>query len=374
MICLTILAIGLVVFIAVTPQGKTTFHTILFVSEVLELPVKAQSWFTDRPIRKEISYPIPNGQGIADIYHLPDSKPKAAVLLFLGANAAGRDDPSVVLLGNALSRAGIVTMFHWSPTMALENNIDPGEIENLVWAFSHLQSQPYVDPDRVGIGGFCVGASFALIAASDTRIAREVSFVNAFGPYYNAEDLLIQAASRTRYYRTSVEPWNPDRLTLSVLANEITKVLPDSDDRQLLNDVFVHGNQASEQDIAGLSKQGLLGYNLLRGVSSRDEARELFLELPKEFHDELEAVSPKAHISNLSSTVLILHDQDDNLVPSSESRRLFEKLSESENEVRYTELMTFDHVRPTTRGSIKELSVEGYKLFRHMYSILRIAN
>ncbi|MQF68917.1 hypothetical protein FIM12_01085 [SAR202 cluster bacterium AD-804-J14_MRT_500m] len=369
-----ILAISLLVFMVVTPQGKTTFHTILFVAEVLELPVKAQSWFTDQPIRREISYPIPNGKGLADVYRLPDSKPRAAVLLFLGANAAGRDDRSVVSLGNALSRAGMVTMFHWSDTMALENNIDPQEIENLVWAFKHLQLQPYVDPERVGLGGFCVGASFALIAASDTRIASGVSFVNAFGPYYNAEDLLIQAASRTRYYQNSVEPWNPDRLTLAVLANEITKVIAESDDRRLLNSVFVQGEQPSEQDISGLSKQGLIAYNLLRGVSSRDEARELFLELPKQFHDELATVSPKSHIANLSSTVLILHDRDDKLVPSAESRRLFDNLSESGKEVRYTELMTFDHVRPTTGAGIKELGFEGYKLFKHMYSILRIAH
>ena len=50
------------------------------------------------------------GVGIADIYRIPDGKKRAAVLLFLGANAAGRDDKDVVKLGDALpgtvSRSG----------------------------------------------------------------------------------------------------------------------------------------------------------------------------------------------------------------------------------------------------------------------------
>ncbi len=82
-------------------------------------------------------------------------------------------------LGDALARAGFVTMFYWSPTMALNYDIDSREIENLVWAFKYLRAQDFVDQERVGMGGFCVGASFTLVAASDSRISDEVHFVNA---------------------------------------------------------------------------------------------------------------------------------------------------------------------------------------------------
>ena len=51
-------------------------------------------------------------------------------------------------------------------------------------AFQYLKSREYVDSNRVGMGGFCVGASFALVAAADPRIRRDVVFVNAFGPYF----------------------------------------------------------------------------------------------------------------------------------------------------------------------------------------------
>ena len=98
-----------------------------------------------------------------------------------GANAAGRDDADVVNLGNALSRAGFVVMIHWSPTMGLQANVDPEEVENLVWAFKYLREQDYVDPERVGMGGVSVGGSFVMVAASDHRINDEVLFINPFG-------------------------------------------------------------------------------------------------------------------------------------------------------------------------------------------------
>ena len=160
-------------------------------------------------MRHEVHYPSSEGTTVADVYRPDDKRRHAAVVLFLGANAAGRDDEDVVNLGNALARAGYVVMFHWSPTMALRANIEPAETGNLVWAFQYLSEREYVDLDRVGLGGFCVGASFALVAAADPGIRDDVHFVNAFGPYYDARTLLLQAASRSVVYdgeRNTVGP------------------------------------------------------------------------------------------------------------------------------------------------------------------------
>ena len=45
-----------VLFIVATPQGRTGFHTALFVSQMLDLPVKPQSWFTDEPLRQKVCH------------------------------------------------------------------------------------------------------------------------------------------------------------------------------------------------------------------------------------------------------------------------------------------------------------------------------
>ena len=124
-------------------------------------------------------------------------------------------------------------MFHWSPTMGLHKNIDYAEVDNLVHAFQYLQSLDYVDNRKIGIGGFCIGASFALVAATDPRIRDDVVFVNAFGPYFDAKDLFYQITSRSWIYGTQTSPWNPDSLTLQVFANELIETLEDSENVEL---------------------------------------------------------------------------------------------------------------------------------------------
>ena len=59
----------------------------------------------------------------------------------------------------------MATMFYWSPIMA-EGRMEPEDIHNLVAAYQFLSSQDFIDPSRVGIGGFCVGASYSIMAAT----------------------------------------------------------------------------------------------------------------------------------------------------------------------------------------------------------------
>ena len=361
----------LTLFIALTPQGRTGFHTALFVSQVLELPIKPQTWFTDEPLRHEAHYPSSDGTTVADVYRPADEKPHAAVVLFLGANAAGRDDPEVINLGNALARAGYVAMFHWSPTMALQANIEPAETGNLVWAFQYLTEREYVDPDRAGLGGFCVGASFALVASADPRISDNVYFVNAFGPYFDARELLLQAASRSVIYDGERTPWEPDSLTMRVLANELIETVDDPSDVDALTRRYMHNQALSDEEVNSLSPQARTVAALLDGTTP-EQAEVLYGDLPEDFRRDLTGISPSAHVDDIEARLLVLHDRHDRLVPAAESRRLL-AATEDRGDVRYTEVLSFEHVRPSG-GGIGALLGEAFRLYRHMYDIIRIAH
>ena len=367
---LVVLGALLTLFIAVTPQGKAGFHTILFVSQVLDIGVKPQEWFTDEPLRHEVHYQSSDGSTVADVYRPADGRPRAAVVLFLGANAAGRDDPDVVNLGNALARAGYVTMFHWSPTMALRANIEPAETGNLVWAFQYLSEREYVDPERAGLGGFCVGASFALVAAADPAIRDDVYFVNAFGPYFDAETLLLQVASRSVLYDGARTPWEPDSLTMRVLANELIETLGEPSDIDALTRRYMDNQALSPEEVNALSPQAKTVAALLDGTTP-EEAAALYSELPADFRRDLASISPSSHVNNIEARLLVLHDRNDRLVPAAESRRLVDSVQDR-SEVRYTEVLAFEHVRPSG-GGIGDLLAEALRLYRHMYSIIRIA-
>ena len=366
LLVVALLAAALAVFITATPQGKAASRAALFVPQILDVSFKPQPWFTGDPVRHEVTYPQENGVGVADIYRLPDGQRRAAVLLFLGANAAGRDDKDVVNLGEALARAGFVVMFHWSPTMALQHNIDPVEIDNLVRAFQFLERQEWVDPERVGIGGFCVGASFALVAAADPRISGRVRFVNAFGPYFDARDLLLQVVTRSRLDQGVRSPWQPDPLTLKVFANELIETLDDPADVALLTGVYLTGVPAS---LSALTPAGQAIRRLIDGVPPA-EAAELYDALPVDFREAMDRISPSRYVNDIQAELLVLHDRDDRLVPSAESRRLAAAMRERGG-VRYTELLSFEHVRPTSGAGAWQLVKEGFKLYRHMYGVMR---
>ena len=361
----------LTLFIVLTPQGRTGFHTVLFVSQTLETPIKPQSWFTADSLRQEVHYQTADGAAVADIYRLTDGKPRAAVLLSLGANETGRADASVVNLGHALARAGYVVMFHWSPTMGLHANIDPAEPEKLVRAFQFLEGRDYVDRERVGLGGFCVGASLALVAASDPRIRDRVHFVNVFGPFFDAESLFLQAASRAVLYEGESTPWEPDSLTLRVMASKLIESLDNSTDADILTRFYLEDETATRAELAALSPSGRTVNSLLDGVEPH-EAATLYSTLPSSFREDLARVSPSSHVDGIRARLLVMHDRDDQVVPIAESRRLL-RATRDRIDVRYTEFLAFDHVRPGAGGMFTRLG-QAVRLYRHMYDIIRIAS
>ena len=368
-----VLLVAVVSLATVFPQLPTGFHTALFVTQVLNVPVKPQVWFTQAPVRQEITYERPDGLGEADVYYIPDGKRRAALLVFLGANAAGRDDADVVNFGNALARAGYVPMFSWSPTMGLQNNVDPAEIENLVLAFQHLRGLDYVDPDRLGMAGFSVGGSFVMVAASDPRIRDDVAFINAFGAYYDARDFFVQIASSTKRSGDTVERWDVDRLTRRVFTNELIEVAPTEAERNILTRRYVDNAEVAQAELDGLDGAANISRLLLDGTSP-EEAGELLNQMPADFLEELDGISPSNHINNFENRLLVMHDVGDPLIPVGESRRLVETLqSQGRQDMRYTETEIFEHVRPGADLQLWPLVKGASKLYVHMYGILRMA-
>ena len=360
-----------ILFIIVTPQGRTGFNTLLFVLQVLDLPVRPQAWLTDEPVRHRMHFGSAADLHMAEVYRLSGDRQQAAVVLSVGATPHGLDDPPAVMLGDALARAGYITMLHWTPRIGLQSNIDPTDPDHLVQAFRHLETLDYVDPERVGIGGFCVGASLALVAAADPAISDRVEFVNAFGPFYDAEALLLQAVSGTVEYDGQNTPWKPDPHTLRVLAAELIEHLDDPSDVRIMTHHYLDGETVTRVDHDALSEQGRIAARLLEGVR-QDEARTLYEMLPASFHEDLAAISPSTYVHDLRSSLLIMHDRHDEYVPAAESRRL-QTATRDRLDVRYTEFIGFDHLLPDEDGALTRLG-QAFSLYRHMYSILRIAS
>src|SRR5919198_625336 len=74
----------------------------------------------------------------------------------------------------------------------------------------YLPARPEVDPSRVGIFGFSAGGSLVLLAAETELGRQQIAFVNIFGAYYDAGDLLRQVAEDRIEADGGSEDWEPD--------------------------------------------------------------------------------------------------------------------------------------------------------------------
>ncbi len=358
-------------WLGVTEPGRAAVKAALFIPEILpNSPVRPQRWLRDAPSYEVVGFSYGGTQGTGDLYAPAGGGKYPAVVLFFGVIPAGRDDPRVVNLASGLARSGMVVLIPWSEVMTASHRLDPQAADLLVGAFQYLEGQPSVDASQIGLAGFCVGASFATLAAEDARIRDRVAYVNSFGGYYDAKDLLVAIASRTRSDGEVSEPWIPRDDSQRVFTAHLLEGLPDAKEREKLAGAFQEEGSSEKLDMATLSESGKVVYRLLSGVT-REEAVALLDSLPAVFLEELELVSPSTKIGDLKAPVLIMHDRQDTAVPATESRRMAEALKER-GQVHYTEFSLFQHMDPTRQLPPLDMVKEVWKLLVHMYMVMRL--
>ena len=358
----------------VTPQGRAAVRTALFIPQVLPgIPIKPQEWVTPDPVWREITYPKADGLGTADLYLPGGSGEHSAVLFFLGVVAEPpRQDKRVVALAEGLARAGMVVMLPWLETQE-QQRLSIDDIDHLVHAFQYLRALDRVDPERVGMGGICTGASMATVAAQDDRIRDHVKFVNFFAGYYDMFDYVKAIGSRSRFGDDYVAPWETDDLPPRVLRYHLIDGVSDPEDRALLTNIF-YDKKDSQDDLTALeTPEAVAAYRLLKGAPHA-EVDGLVDALSQETKDLMTRISPSTNIDKLKARVLIMHDRADKLVPSEESSRFARALGVGNTY--YTEFSFFQkqiQVHVDESGGVGPLDYtrEAWKLFLHMYNIMR---
>ncbi|MCI0779136.1 MAG: hypothetical protein J4N32_03900, partial [Chloroflexi bacterium] len=126
-----------------------------------------------------------------------------------------------------------------------------------------------------------------------------------------------------------------------------------------------------ESALQGLSTEARAVHGLLSGTTL-EEAEALLREVPQRLLDAVDALSPSKHLDGLSARLLIMHDREDALAPVEESRRLADAVADR-GDTRYTEFSFFSHVDPGEGVGTIGLVTESFKLYRHLYTVIREA-
>lgn len=356
-----LLALG---FCALTSPGRAAARAVLLLSHLLpDFPVRPLQIFTPPPLSEEIDYPAADGETRAIIYRPGDWGVHPAVILLFGL-APDFAHPRVVSLAEGLARSGFVVMLPDPPGMR-EGRLSVEDIQALVAAFQYLENQPYVRGDKIGYGGFSLGASLSLVAAAEESISRRVAYVNFFGGYYDAYDLLQAVTTRTAEEDGKRVPWEPHPEMVDFVQGVFLKSLESEKDINILYGAW-YGGEAIDPD--PLSPAGRAIYQLMANRNPQQFA-ELYSRLPQEMRDNFQQTSPHYSLDSVQAPVFIMHDRGDTYVPVGESRRLAEALPQAQ----YTEFAFFQHVVPQNPGNLWAYLGEFWKLWGHLHRLLLVA-
>ena len=297
------------------------------------------------------------------------------MLLVFGVNNLGRNHPSIERVADGLARTGVAVLVPDSRTL-LEGRLQVGEIDGVVRAFQLLAARPEVDRSRIGIVGFSVGGSLALLAAGDPRISTQVRWVNAFGAFADASTYLA-AVSAHAYRSTDGEavPWTPTPLAREVYLRFLLDQVGDEDDRRVLEATFGEPILAGERPAADASLRASLATDAARSVhdlltaSTLGEAEGAVDALPDGALGFIDAISPARHLDGLLADVHLMHETEDHHVPFVESRALASALARGDRLAAHTEFRLFDHVQPDDLDLVAA-APELVKLLLHLRTLM----
>lgn len=378
------IGLALLVIVAVLlawEPSRVMVQTAVMLPNLLDAGPQPLNLFSEEPRRSSIPYRPPESGRADDLAELwlpawaSADRRAGAMLLVFGVNNVGRNHPAIVRVADGLARSGVAVLVPDSRTL-LEGRLEVAEIDGVVHAFETLAARPEVDAERIGMVGFSVGGSLALLAASDPAIAEEVRWVNAFGAYADAADYLASVAAHA--YKApdgTVTEWIPTELAREVYLQFLLDRVPDPHDRGVLEAAFAQAILAADRSSRDGELRATLQTDAARAVydlmvaRTLAEAREAIAALPDESGDFIAAISPVGAMEGLRADVHLMHERDDHHVPYVQSRALAEELDDAGRLARHTEFRLFDHVQPDDLD-LAAATPELWKLLWHVHALM----
>src|SRR3989344_162820 len=303
-----LLLILLFVTFLITPWGRPVLKTLLLVPEVVpNFPIRPLKFFSREPTIEEITLKVGDKDIKADLYKPNDNKKHPAVVFTLGTIVT-RKDEAVTKFAQSLSRSGFIVLVPDLPDF-LSGFVWTDSVETLTSSVEFLDKQPFVNRQKIGFAGFCVGASASIIAAEDSAIADKVSFISAISPYFD-----MRAGSEavvTGHAKNSngdLVVWQPAQISKDAVVRGFVNAVGDENERILLRTRFLEDKALTVEQINGFSQGALSIYNFL-GNTDPAKSDEVWDGMPGDYKDIISELSPSTKINNLKAKIFVLNDK-----------------------------------------------------------------
>ncbi len=254
----------------------------------------------------------------ADLW-VPGEEPLARLVLVPGLSEQGRRDARLVPLAQSLARARFLVLVPELPA-ARRLSADAADAAVIEAAIDALPE----GPGPAGVAAISYAAGPAFLAAA--RAGKRLGFVATLGAYQSTEAVVTFLA--TGAWRNPGETgWRQGRpargsVWLFLLANAAS--LPDAGDRALLAEI-------ARRRLAGIDAATLAGRLTPSGAAVLALAEEndpdaiprRINDLPSGMQNSLEALTlTPERLAGFAACAILVHGEEDPIVPPSESRRL----------------------------------------------------
>lgn len=258
----------------------------------------------------------------ADSYQ-PSDPARAGLLLVHGLIADGRKDPRLQAFARTLARAGFFVLAPDIPTLR-HLQLLPETIDEIGDAFTYLSSNPTWAPQgRAGIAAISIALGPALLAKRPPQANQAARFVLGIGGYYDLPRLL-------RYHTTGHYPdpggargRPPNERAKWAFVHSYAGRLGNPAETLILQEIATLKWHDPQTPVEALREQlSGEGRALLAFVDNRDPAQvdALLSHLPQRIQQDVASLNLAAQdLSGLSGRLLLVHGEDDDIIPAAES-------------------------------------------------------
>lgn len=359
-------------FCSLTPWGRAAVRGVLLLPGLVAARQLGPIVASSEPIRHvSLTVPSQGGPVYLDVWEPTTPPPpvpgaREGVLIIPGAGD-NRTTEQLINLTESLARAGLIAMTMTTPAL-IAYRLTPADGDATVQAFLELSHWPGVGANRAGILAFSAGDAPASLAAADPRIAGSLAFLISFGGFYNARDLFADVGRRALLVNGKLQPWQPDPVTLSVLANTTASTLSPVEGAEISTAWdFHHRKPLAPAQVAHLSPPATAVYHLLAGNQSDQVQRNLDALTPA-MQQLLQQLSPSSVVAQIRTPVSLLHDRSDPFVPVTESRDCAAALAGLHHSHQFVEFSIFHHTEVRSTLDLGVLLSDGPRLFGVIYS------
>lgn len=254
------------------------------------------------------------------------SGPWPAVVVLPGVTALGRRHPAFQGMARAIATTGSLAVVP-EPDGLVTAELTPAGREQVVTASLAVTARRDAGP-RIALVGVSGGATLALLAATDPRLASRVSIVAALAPCCDLPEAI--RVTTTGYVREGgqLEAFQSGDLFKLGVARTVIGCLPAHGDRERLRGRLAALDLYAPEPLAALrvttgKALGDEARTVLALLANEDEVRfdDLYAALSESVRSSIEGLSATAHASRIEAPVELVAAANDRYIPLADARR-----------------------------------------------------